>query len=137
MAVMAPNASRQFKTIFSEAQQQLYKVFGMTLTELPQKEKITISQKRGSFLSILVVTVLVLSTKYIDLPYCSDATFAKRHHRLQRESLRPNFYPSSLLPHFHDIDTLSYSLYFRGVSIHCFLHVCHLRDIPLTTGHDP
>lgn len=61
-AVMAPNASRQFKTIFSEAQQQLYKVFGMTLTELPQKENITISQKRGSFLSILVVTVLVLST---------------------------------------------------------------------------
>lgn len=82
MAVMAPNASRQFKTIFSEAQQQLYKVFGMTLTELPQKEKITISQKRGTFVSILVVTVLVLSIKYIDHPYCSDATFAKRHHRL-------------------------------------------------------
>lgn len=82
MAVMAPNASRQFKPIFSEAQQQLYKVFGMTLTELPQKEKITISQKRGSFVSVLVVTVLVLSTKYIDHPYCSDATFAKRHHRL-------------------------------------------------------
>lgn len=82
MAVMAPNASRQFKTIFSEAQQQLYKVFGMTLTELPQKEKITISQKRGTFVSILVVTVLVLSKKYIDHPYCSDATFAKRHHRL-------------------------------------------------------
>ena len=54
LAVMAPNASRQFKNIFSEAQQQLYKVFGMTLTELPQKEKITISQKRGSLVSILL-----------------------------------------------------------------------------------
>lgn len=46
-AVMAPNTGRQFKYIFEEAQHQLHKVFGMTLTELPQKEKITISQKRG------------------------------------------------------------------------------------------
>lgn len=82
LAVMAPNASRQFKTIFSEAQQQLYKVFGMTLTELPQKERITISQKRGSLFSIFVVTISVLNAKYIDHPYCSDATFAKRHHSL-------------------------------------------------------
>lgn len=79
---MAPNASRQFKTIFSEAQQQLYKVFGMTLTELPQKEKITISQKRGSLVSLFDSTVFAFSVKFIDQISCSDATFAKRHQLL-------------------------------------------------------
>lgn len=79
---MAPNASRQFKTVFSEAQQQLYKVFGMTLTELPQKEKITISQKRGSLVSLFASAVLVLSTMVIDHIYDSDATFANRHQLL-------------------------------------------------------
>lgn len=46
-AVMAPNTGRQFKLVFKDAQQQLRTVFGMEITELPQKEKITISQKRG------------------------------------------------------------------------------------------
>lgn len=44
---MAPNTGRQFKLVFKDAQQQLRTVFGMEITELPQKEKITISQKRG------------------------------------------------------------------------------------------
>lgn len=82
LAVIAPNAGRQFKTIFSEAQQQLYKVFGMTLTELPQKEKITISQKRGSLVSLFALTVPLLSTKFIDHLYSSGSTFAKRHQLL-------------------------------------------------------
>ena len=43
---MAPNTGRQFKHVFSEAQDQLRTVFGMEMTELPQKEKVTISQKR-------------------------------------------------------------------------------------------
>ena len=43
---MAPNTGRQFKHVFSEAQDQLRSVFGMELTELPQKDKVTISQKR-------------------------------------------------------------------------------------------
>ena len=43
---MAPNTGRQFKHVFSEAQNQLRSVFGMELTELPQKDKVTISQKR-------------------------------------------------------------------------------------------
>ena len=43
---MAPNTGRQFKHVFSEAQDQLRSVFGMEMTELPQKEKVTISQKR-------------------------------------------------------------------------------------------
>ena len=43
---MAPNSGRQFKHVFSEAQNQLRSVFGMEMTELPQKDKVTISQKR-------------------------------------------------------------------------------------------
>ena len=43
---MAPNTGRQFKHVFSEAQNQLRTVFGMEMTELPQKDKVTISQKR-------------------------------------------------------------------------------------------
>ncbi|CAD6582265.1 MAG: hypothetical protein ASARMPREDX12_000890 [Alectoria sarmentosa] len=46
--VMAPNTGRQFKHVFTEAQEQLRSVFGMELTELPVKEKITISQKRAA-----------------------------------------------------------------------------------------
>ncbi len=45
--VMAPNTGRQFKQIFEEAQQRLRDVFGMELTELPQREKVTVAQKRG------------------------------------------------------------------------------------------
>ncbi|MCJ1265524.1 hypothetical protein MMC22_005404 [Lobaria immixta] len=45
---MAPNTGRQFKLVFKDAQQQLRTVFGMEITELPQKEKITISQKRAA-----------------------------------------------------------------------------------------
>ena len=44
---MAPNAGRQFKHVFNEAQVQLREVFGMEMTELPVKEKVTVSQKRG------------------------------------------------------------------------------------------
>ena len=48
VAVMAPNTGRQFKHVFTEAQEQLRSVFGMELTELPVKEKVTISQKRAA-----------------------------------------------------------------------------------------
>ncbi|MCJ1468399.1 hypothetical protein MMC07_007027 [Pseudocyphellaria aurata] len=47
-AVMAPNTGRQFKLVFKDAQHQLRSIFGMEITELPQKEKITISQKRAA-----------------------------------------------------------------------------------------
>ena len=43
---MAPNTGRQFRHVFSEAQNQLRSVFGMEMTELPQKDKVTVSQKR-------------------------------------------------------------------------------------------
>ena len=45
---MAPNTGRQFKHVFMETQNQLRSVFGMELTELPVKEKVTISQKRAA-----------------------------------------------------------------------------------------
>ena len=48
MAVMAPNTGRQFKHVLLETQNQLRSVFGMELTELPVKEKVTISQKRAA-----------------------------------------------------------------------------------------
>ena len=44
---MAPGTGRLFKRVFDDAQQQLRNVFGMELTELPQKEKVTVAQKRG------------------------------------------------------------------------------------------
>lgn len=136
LVVMAPNAGRQFKTIFSEAQQQLYKVFGMTLTELPQKEKITISQKRGSLVSVFDSTVVVFSANFIDQICCSCATFAKRHQLLRHKCLHSNLYASRRLPHPRNSDPFSHPFYFRRVSIYRFLHICHLRDIPLAAGHD-
>ena len=46
--VMAPNTGRQFKHVFNEAQEQLRSVFGMELTELPQRERVTVTQKRAA-----------------------------------------------------------------------------------------
>ena len=44
--VLGPHA-RRFKEIFQLAQQELREVFGMTMVELPLREKVTISQRRG------------------------------------------------------------------------------------------
>ena len=71
-AVMAPNTGRQFKHVFTEAQEQLRSVFGMELTELPVKEKVTISQKRaaqrsgtqGSSTSKAYILTSTLSPRY-------------------------------------------------------------------------
>ena len=46
--MLAPNNSRALKTVFQAAQAQLQSIFGMTMTELPSKEKVTISQKRAA-----------------------------------------------------------------------------------------
>ena len=46
--VMPPGTGRQFKSILAEANSQLAAVFGMGLTELPSKEKITVTQKRAA-----------------------------------------------------------------------------------------
>jgi len=39
---------RQFRNVFIAAQEQLQRVFGMTLVELPVREKITLQQKRAA-----------------------------------------------------------------------------------------
>jgi hypothetical protein len=41
--------SRQFKLVFDQAQKVLTETFGMMLTELPVREKVTIQQRRGEF----------------------------------------------------------------------------------------
>ena len=48
LIVMAPNTGRRFKHIFTAAQEQLRTVFGMELIELPQRERITVTQKRAA-----------------------------------------------------------------------------------------
>jgi hypothetical protein len=40
--------NRQFKAVFAEAQIQLRGTFGMEMTELPQKEKVTLAQRRAA-----------------------------------------------------------------------------------------
>ncbi|KAA8644796.1 hypothetical protein EYZ11_005142 [Aspergillus tanneri] len=46
--VLGEQGSRQFKTVFNEAQQVLQRIFGMELTELPGKEKVSIQQRRAA-----------------------------------------------------------------------------------------
>ncbi|KAK0344834.1 hypothetical protein LTR91_009161 [Friedmanniomyces endolithicus] len=42
------SAGRQFKPVFEQAQLQLRSVFGMEMVELPEKEKVTLAQKRAA-----------------------------------------------------------------------------------------
>ncbi|KAL4792422.1 MAGE family-domain-containing protein [Aspergillus venezuelensis] len=46
--VLGEQGSRQFKTVFAEAQKVLGDVFGMTLSELPGREKVTLQQRRAA-----------------------------------------------------------------------------------------
>ncbi|KAL4751847.1 hypothetical protein BDW72DRAFT_202743 [Aspergillus terricola var. indicus] len=46
--VLGEQGARQFKTVFDGAQRALAETFGMQLTELPQKEKVTIQQRRAA-----------------------------------------------------------------------------------------
>jgi hypothetical protein len=43
------NNSRQFKTVWAQAQDRLGQVFGMEMVELPSREKLTLQQKRGEY----------------------------------------------------------------------------------------
>ncbi|KAJ5130742.1 uncharacterized protein N7515_006781 [Penicillium bovifimosum] len=47
--VLGEQGSRQFKLVFEQAQRELRHRFGMEMNELPAREKITISQRRGEF----------------------------------------------------------------------------------------
>ncbi|MCJ1248533.1 Melanoma-associated antigen F1 [Trapelia coarctata] len=46
--VLAPGSTRTFKLVFESAQMVLRHTFGMTLTALPLREKITVAQKRAA-----------------------------------------------------------------------------------------
>lgn len=45
--VLGEQGSRQFKTVFEQAQKSLRTKFGMEMVELPAREKVTILQRRG------------------------------------------------------------------------------------------
>lgn len=47
--VLGEQGSRQFKAVFEGAQKELRARFGMQMAELPGKEKVTVSQRRGEF----------------------------------------------------------------------------------------
>ena len=49
--VLGDQGSRQFKSVFDQAQNVLKVRFGMELTELPGREKITVTQRRGELFS--------------------------------------------------------------------------------------
>lgn len=57
--VLGEQGSRQFKTVFNEAQQALRTTFGMQLTELPGKEKVSIQQRRGPHFFYILSRVLI------------------------------------------------------------------------------
>ncbi|KAJ5195043.1 uncharacterized protein N7498_008481 [Penicillium cinerascens] len=46
--VLGEQGSRQFKTVFDSAQRELRDKFGMEMTELPAREKVTITQRRAA-----------------------------------------------------------------------------------------
>lgn len=48
--VLGDAGSRPFKAVFDGAQKALRSRFGMQMVELPAKERVTISQRRGKFL---------------------------------------------------------------------------------------
>lgn len=50
--VLGEQGSRQFKLVFDQAQRELRQRFGMEMTELPAREKVTITQRRGELDSV-------------------------------------------------------------------------------------
>lgn len=45
--VLGEQGSRPFNAVFNGAQDQLRSVFGMEMSELPAREKLTVTQRRG------------------------------------------------------------------------------------------
>ena len=50
--VLGEQGSRPFKMVFDQAQKALKTTFGMEMVELPQREKVTASQRRGVYLRV-------------------------------------------------------------------------------------
>lgn len=51
---------RQFKVVFDQAQREMRQRFGMEMTELPAREKVTITQRRGELDSVLLCCRLTI-----------------------------------------------------------------------------
>lgn len=66
--VLGEQGSRQFKLVFNQAQQELRQRFGMEMTELPAREKVTITQRRGEFDSVLLF--FVTDPRYVLSNHC-------------------------------------------------------------------
>lgn len=73
--VLGEQGSRQFKTVFETAQKQLRTVFGMELTELPAREKVTVAQRRGEFAPFLVLRPFKTRTHVQDT--CLSGCFSR------------------------------------------------------------
>lgn len=72
--VLGEQGSRQSKIVFETAQKQLRTVFGMELTELPAREKVTVAQRRGEFASLLASRLLKTHTHVQDT--CLPGSFS-------------------------------------------------------------
>lgn len=59
--VLGDQGSRPFKTVFEMAQKALRERFGMELVELPQREKVTASQRRGELYEIVLLFYFSIS----------------------------------------------------------------------------
>ncbi|KAI9679845.1 MAG: Altered inheritance of mitochondria protein 18 mitochondrial [Caeruleum heppii] len=67
---------RQFKQVFNGAQNELRRVFGMEMTELPMREKITISQRRAAQRTEKTATsskAYILTSTLGDIYHADDA----------------------------------------------------------------
>ena len=62
--VLGEHGGRQFKAVFELANKELRRVFGMEMVELPIREKVTASQKRGE----LIILQLLLKTEWSERP---------------------------------------------------------------------
>lgn len=62
--VLGDQGSRPFKTVFEMAQKALRERFGMELVELPQKEKVTASQRRGELHEMVIFSVCAFCCVY-------------------------------------------------------------------------
>lgn len=53
---------RNFRQVFAKAQKVLEEVFGMRMVELPVREKVTISQRRGMPLNVFLLVYYGISS---------------------------------------------------------------------------
>lgn len=79
--VLGEQGTRQFKMVFEGAQKLLRERFGMQMVELPAKEKVTVSQRRGNIVPVIEerkretrLTVSIAAQK-VEKPSSSNKTW--------------------------------------------------------------